>query len=179
MNKLLFFASLLLSVSAAAQPQVLGFKELQQFLPQGDFQNYARGKMDGETSSMMGFATSWAQVKYSSSSDSNKCTVTIKITDMLNIPSYMSLPPSPSENPAGPTGSEHKKTVSYDSMNVVEACDSASHQAKLQVTLATRFLIEINGEGVVGPSVLYLFLDKTGIEGLRRIAQAGTNNPVR
>lgn len=179
MNKSLFFVSLLLSVSAAAQPQVLGFKELQQFLPRGDFQNYARGKMDGETSSMMGFATSWAQVRYSSSSDSNKCTVSIKITDMLNIPSYMSLPPSPAEDPARPTGSEHKKTVSYDSMNVIETYDSTSHQAKLQVTLATRFLIEINGEGLVGASVLYLFFDKIAIEGLKKIAQAGTNNPTR
>ncbi len=179
MNKSLFYVSLLLSVSATAQPQVLGFKELQQFLPRGDFQTYARGKMDGETSSMMGFATSWAQVKYSSSSDSNKCTVSIKITDMLNIPSYMSLPPTPAENPARPVGSEQKKTVSYDSMNVIETFDSTSHRAKLQVALATRFLIEINGEGLAGPSSLYLFLDKTGIEGLKRIAQAGPNNPMK
>ena len=176
MELLIFFVSFFISNSAAAQPQVVDFKELQQFLPQGDIQNYARGKMDGETSTMMGFMTSWAQVTYSSSADSNRGTVSVKITDLLNIPSYMSIPPSPSGNADASPGSGYKKTVTYNNMNIFETYDSTAHQGKLQFTLATRFLIEISGNGVTDPGVLYTFLDRTDIAGLEKFVQAGSGS---
>lgn len=179
MDILLFFVSFLFSISAAAQPQVVGFKELQQFLPQGDVQNYVRGRMDGETSTMMGFVTSWAQVTYSSSTDSNRGTVSVKITDLLNIPSYMSIPPSPYGNSNLSTESGYKKTVSDSSVNVFETYDSTAHQAKLQSTLAKRFMIEISGNGMKGPGVLYTFLDKTDIAGLERVGQVGSSSQVK
>jgi hypothetical protein len=176
---LMFFVSLLFSFSAAAQPQVVNFKELQQFLPQGDIQNYVRGKTDGETSTMMGFVTSWAQVTYSSSPDSNRGTISVKITDLLNIPSYMSIMPSAVGNPNLSPESGYKKTVTYNNMNVFETYDSTAHQAKLQFTLATRFLIEISGSGVTNASVLYTFLDKTDTAGLEKAAQANSGSQGR
>jgi len=175
-NRLLLLIPLFFSVSAEAQPQVVNFKELQQFLPQGNLGTYVRGKTDGETSTMMGFTTSWSQVTYSSSSDSCRCTVSIKITDMLNIPSYMSIAPSTSGSSGLQVVSGYRKTVVYNNLSVVETFDSTSHQAKLQVTLATRFLVEIIGEGISNPMTLYSFLDKTDLDGLKRIAQGGTSN---
>ena len=179
MNKLPVFVFIFFSISAAAQQQVVHFKDLQQFLPQGEFLNYVRGKADGETSSMMGFTTSWAQVTYSSMPDSNKGTVSIKITDMMNIPSYMSVPPSALNSSSRSTGSGYKRTLNYNNLNVLETYDSTSHQAKLQITLATRFLIEISGAGIIDPGILYSFLDKTDVEGLKKIADNGANNRGR
>jgi len=171
---LVFFVSFLFSISAAAQPQVVDFMELQKFLPQGDIQNYVRGRMDGETSTTLGFVTSWAQVTYSSSSDSNRGTISIKISDLLNIPSYMSITPSPDGNSNLSTETGYKKTVNYNNMNVFEIYDSTAHQAKLQFTLAKRFLVEISGNGVTNTGVLYAFLDKTDIAGLEKVAQTGS-----
>jgi len=172
-NRLLIFIFSLYSLSAAAQPQIVNFRELQQFLPQANFQDYIRGKTDGETSTMMGFTTSWASVIYSSHPDSNKAMISIKITDMLNIPSYMSIPPSSSTSPNQATGTGYRKTVSYGGLSVIETYDSTLHQAKLQLTVATRFLVEINGDSVADSSVLYSFLGKTDIDGLRKIAAGG------
>lgn len=166
--------SFLVPLSAMAQPQVENFKELQRFLPQGDVQNYTRGKTDGETSTMMGFVTSWAQVAYLSSADSSGGTVYVKITDMLNIPSYMSIPLSPPEKSDSSTVSGYRKTVVHNNMSVFETYDSTSRQAKLQLALATRFLIEINGSDVRSPEVLYAFLDRIDVDSLEKITQTGT-----
>jgi hypothetical protein len=125
---------------------------------------------------MMGFTTSWAQVTYSSTPDSSKSTVSIKVTDMLNIPSYMSVAPSPSANQEHSVELGYKRTVSYNNLNVFETYDSASHQAKLQLTIATRFLIEVSGEVITDPSQLFSFLDRTDIQSLKRIAETGTTN---
>jgi hypothetical protein len=178
-NLLTFFIFLLVSLSAAAQPQVVNFKQLQQSLPQGDIQNYTRGRTYGETSTMMGFVTSWAQVTYLSSADSNSGTISVKITDMLNISSYMSIPLSPQGNSNPSTVSGYKNTVSHNNMNVLETYDSTSRQAKLQLTLATRFLIEINGSGVTSPGVLYLFLDRVDVDSLEKIAQTAAGSQGR
>ncbi len=175
MNRLLLFTSLFFSASLSAQPQVVDFKQLEQFLPKEEFANYSRGKIDGETSTMMGFTTSWAQVQYSSIGDSNKNTISIKITDMLNISSYMSIKPSTSGNPDTSAGSEHRRTLDYKNMSVIETYDTTLHQAKLQVSLATRFLIEISGDGVADSGALYPFLDKTDTDGLKAIARKDSN----
>lgn len=82
-----FFSVFLLSAPAIAQPQIVDFKQLQQFLPQGRFGDYLPDKPTGETSTMMGFFTSWAQVDYRSPTDST--ILSAKITDLLNIPNYM------------------------------------------------------------------------------------------
>jgi len=173
LKKLPFVILLFLSVSTAARQQIVDFKVLERFLPQNDFASFIRGTVDGETSTMMGFTTSWAQVSYSSEPDSNKGTVSVKITDMLNIPSYMSIPPS-SMKTSRPAVSSYKKTTSYDSLTVLETYDSTTHQGKLQITLATRFLIEITGEGIGGPEILYSFLGRTDIDSLKKAALAGT-----
>lgn len=165
------FFVFLFSIDAIAQPQVVNFKDLQQLLPQGDFQNFVCGKPTGETSTMMGFSTSWAQVIYRAATDSINGTVSVKITDMLNIPSYMSIAPTLNAKLDRETGTGYEKTVMYKDAKVLETYDSASHQAKLQLSLANRFLIEISGEDVRDPEALYAFLDKTDLDGLRKIVQ--------
>ena len=165
-----FFIPFLSSV-AFAQPQVAGFKDLQRLLPQSEFQNFIRAKPTGETSTMMGFSTSWAEVTYRGVIDSVDGTVSVKITDMLNIPSYMSIAPALNTELDRETGSGYEKTVTYNDMKVLETCDSTSREAKLQLTFMNRFLIEIGAEGIEDPKALYAFLDKTDLEGLKKIVQ--------
>lgn len=166
-----YFFVPLFSIVALAQPQVVSFKDLEQLLPQVDFPNFTRGKPTGETSTMMGFSTSWAQVTYRAATDSVDGKVSVKITDMLNIPSYMSIASAVNTELDHETGTGYEKTVAYKDMKVLETYDSTSREAKLQLTLMSRFLIEISAEGIDDPKTLYEFLDKTDLEGLRRIAQ--------
>ena len=166
-------------LSAAVLHQVVDFKDLQQFLPQGELDGYVRGKMSGETSTIMGFTSSWAEVAYSARTDKNRAGISIKITDMLNIPSYMSIPISPSDSSNHQMLSAHKNTVVHKKMSVFETSDSTLHQARLQTAVATRFLIEINGNGISLADSLYPFLDSTDVEGLKKIAETGGINTER
>ncbi|MCL4511999.1 MAG: hypothetical protein M1470_13145 [Bacteroidetes bacterium] len=170
-NRLSYFLVLLFSSAAAAQPQIIHFKQLQQFLPQGDYETYTCGKPTGETASMMGFSTSWAQVIYRYSTDSISSTISVKITDMLNIPSYMSV----SGDVDKETETGYEKTVLYKNIKVLETFDSTSQEAKLQLPFADRFLIEITGNNIPGTKSLYGLLDKTNLEGLdKSIPPAGS-----
>jgi len=159
------------AVPVVAQPQIVNFKQLQQFLPQGDTQGYAAGKLTGETSTMMGFNASWAQITYTAASDSVSGTISIKITDMLNIPSYMPVPSPTNGDVSRMTPTGYERTIVYRDLRVHEIYDSAAHQAKLQSSLAERFLVEITGDGIAGPKALYGFLDKVDLDGLRKVAQ--------
>ena len=152
-------------VSAMAQPQVVSFKKLQQFLPQDSLGKYLPDKPTGETSTMMGFSTSWARVNYRSTIDSS--VLSTKITDLLNIPSYMSIVPSMNGDSVHSAPSGYEKLVSYRDLKVVETYDSVNHQVKLQTYYANRFLLEINGTGISNPSILYELLDKINFEGLK------------
>ncbi len=125
---------------------------------------------------MMGFASSWAEVTYAARADTTGKEISVKITDMLNIPSYMSIPISPSDSSSQYVHSGRRKTVTYKNMSVFETSDSTLRQAKLQTAVATRFLIEINGDGISIADSLYPFLDSTDVEGLRKIAQTGVIN---
>ncbi len=118
----MFLIPFLFSQSVVVQPRVVNFKERQRFIPQGDMQYYVRGRMDGETSTMMGFVISWAEVIYSSSDDSSRGTVYVKITDLLNIPSYMSIPRLRDGHSSLSKESGYKRTFSCDSLNIFEPC---------------------------------------------------------
>jgi hypothetical protein len=167
MKFLLFLLILLSSGPLASQPQVYQFKELQRYLPAGDFENYVRGKPSGETSSMMGFSTSWTQVVYLLSTDTSKSSISLKITDMVSIPSYMDV--SGDVDKETPTG--YEKTVLYKDIRVLESFDSVSRSGKLQLPVSSRFLVEITGTGMESTELLYNLLDRTDIEGLRKLAQ--------
>ena len=151
-----------------AQFQIVHFETLEGYLPNGDYEAYQRGKPTGETSSMMGFATSWAQVRYVSSGDSTKGTISVKITDMLNLPSYISMMGDVDKK--SETG--YERTVFYNGLKILESYDSVSHQGKLQFQVANRFLIEITGSGISGTQPLYGLLDRTNISGLVKLVQS-------
>lgn len=158
---------LLFSVPAFAQPQVYQFKELQRFLPEGDFENYSRGKPTGETSSMMGFSTSWAQVVYRLSTDTSRSSISVKITDMISIPSYMNVTGDIDKE----TETGYERTVLYKDIRILETFDSVSRMAKLQLPVASRFLVEVTGSGLESTKSLFDILGKTDIEGLIKLAQ--------
>ncbi len=162
-----YLCVLMTAVPTFAQTQVYQFKELQRFLPSDDFENYSRGKPTGETSSMMGFATSWAQVIYMMFTDTSRSSITVKITDMLSIPSYMDVTTDVDKE----TGTGYEKTVLYKDIRILETFDSASRDAKLQLPVAKRFLVEITGTGVDSSKPLYGLLDRTDVEGLKKLAQ--------
>ena len=165
-RNLLHLFVLLLSVPVFAQPQVYQFKELQRFLPEGDYENYSRGKPTGETSSMMGFSTSWAQVNYQFSTDTSRSSISVKITDMISIPSYMNVTGDVDKE----TGTGYERTVVYKGIRVLETFDSVSRQAKLQLPVANRFLVEITGTGLESTKSLFDLLGRTDIEGLTKLA---------
>lgn len=166
-RNILFFCLLFFSASAVAQPQVYNFKQLQPFLPEGDFGAYKRGNPTGETSSMMGFSTSWAQVVYHLDSNGVTRTMSVKITDMLSIPTYLSLFNDVDKR----TATGYERTVIYKRIRILETYDSASHDGKLQFPLAKRFLVELTGSGIESTVPLYEMLDKMDLEGLARLAQ--------
>ena len=158
---------LLFSVPALAQPQVYNFKELQRFLPEGDFGKYKRGEPTGETSSMMGFATSWAQVIYRAETDTSKIATSIKITDMVSIPSYMYIGSDVDKK----TETGYEKTVLYKGIRVLETFDSTSKEGKLQLPVANRFLVEVTGSGVMNAAPLYDLLDRLDLKALEKLGQ--------
>ncbi len=145
-----------------AQLQIVQFKDLEEFLPQGDYETFTRGKPTGETSSMMGFATSWAQVGYVSAEDSTGEAISVKITDMVNLPSYVSMAVDVDKK----TDTGYERTVLYDGFRVLEVYDSVSHQGKLQAPVANRFLVEISGTGIGNTQALFGLLEKTNLAGL-------------
>lgn len=158
---------LFLSAQAFAQPHVYHFKELQRFLPEGDFGEYKRGQPAGETSSMMGFATSWAQVIYRLDTDTSRSSIFVKITDMLSIPSYMSMPGDIDKE----TETGYEKTVVYKTIRILETYDGSNKQGKLQLPVAKRFLIEISGDGIKSTGPLYDLLDRLNLEGLEKLGR--------
>lgn len=158
---------LLFSVPVLAQPQVYYYKELQRLLPEGDFGAYKRGRPTGETSSMMGFATSWAQVIYRSDSGTSRSSISVKITDMVSIPTYMSM----SGDIDKETETGYKKTVVYKTIRVLEIYDSSTGEGKLQLPVANRFLVEITGSGIESTRPLYGLLDKLNLDGLQKLGR--------
>ncbi len=165
MKSLLFLIVLLVSTAAYCQPQIVDYTKLEKFLPEKTFGGYQRGKPVGETSSMMGFSTSWALVTYTLPPDSSEIQLSVKITDMLNIPSLsMPLP-----NINRQTSDGYEKTVVYKGIRVLETCDSTDRQEKLQFPLAGRFLVEISGKGTQDISELYGLLDITDLSGLKKL----------
>lgn len=161
-----FLLALFASASAVAQPQVYNFKELQPFLPAGDFGAYKPGSPGGETSSMMGFSTSWAQVVYSLDTSGVTSTISVKITDMLSIPTYLSLFNDVDKE----TATGYEKTVIYRTMRILETYDASSRDGKLQFPVAKRFLVEVTGKGIESTAPLYEMLDKMDLEGLAALA---------
>lgn len=164
----LFLLMLLLSAPVAAQQQVYHFKELQKLLPEGEYGSYKRSKPTGETSSMMGFATSWAQVVYRLDTDTARSTISVKITDMVSIPSYMSNTVDMDRETA--TGFE--RTVVYKGIRLLETYDSSSETGKLQMPVANRFLVEVTGSGLRDVVPLYDLLDRVPLVDLERLGQS-------
>lgn len=164
---LLCLLVLALSVPVLAQPQVYHFKELQRFLPEGDFGSYRRGKPTGETSSMMGFSTSWAQVIYRFDTDTSRSSISVKITDMVSMPSYMSLTGDVDKE----TENGYEKTVVYKDIRILETYDSVSEEGKLQLPVANRFLVEITGSGLGNTRPLYDLLDRIDLAGLKKLGE--------
>lgn len=171
-RSVLCLCALLFSATVFAQPQVYQFTELQHFLPAGEFENYSRGKPTGETSSMMGFSTSWAQVIYHLATDTSESSISVKVTDMVSIPSYMNV----SGDIDKETRTGYERTVLYNGIRVLETYDGVSRDAKLQLPVANRFLVEITGTGMQSTRPLYNLLDKMNIEGLKKLAQSA-NSP--
>lgn len=166
-RNLTYLLVLLLSVPVLAQPQVYNFRELQGFLPERDFDSYSRGKPTGETSSMMGFSTSWAQVIYKFDTDTSRSSISVKITDMLSIPSYLSLTGDIDKE----TESGYEKTVIYKDIRILETYDSVSREGKLQLPVANRFLVEITGSGIMSTRPLYDLLDRIDLAGLKKLGE--------
>ncbi len=167
-KKIVFLLTILFPVAATAQQQVYHFKELQRLLPEGNVGEYKRGRPTGETSSMLGFATSWAQVVYRLDTDTTRSTISVKITDMVSIPSYMSI--SGDIDKETETGFE--RTVLYKGIRVLETYDSSSEEGKLQLPVASRFLVEVTGSGIGNVVPLYDLLDKVSLGELEKLGQA-------
>ncbi|HEY9165651.1 MAG TPA: hypothetical protein VIS48_05765 [Candidatus Kryptonia bacterium] len=166
-NSLLFL--IFVSVNALAQPQIINFRELQQFLPQADYEVYKRARPTGETSSMMGFSSSWAQVNYIYTTDSSVSSISVKITDMLNLPSYMSISPTISGDMDRETETGYERTTMHKDTKVLESYDTVAHQGKLQFLVARRFLVEITGMFISNTKPLYALFDMIDLDGLRKI----------
>ncbi len=159
---------LLFPVALAAQPQIYNFSRLQEFLPKASYAGYVLGKPTGETSSMMGFSTSWAQMTYWSDSASIPGSISIRITDMLKIPIYMSA----TGNVDKETETGYERTVYYNGIRVLETFDSTSATGKLQFPVAGRFFIEASGSGIQDTRILYALLDSTDIAGLEELGRS-------
>ncbi len=116
---------------------------------------------------MMGFSTSWAQVIYQLSTDTSRSSISVKITDMISIPSYMNVTGDVDKE----TGTGYEKTVVYKDIRILETFDSVARQGKLQLPVANRFLVEITGTGLESTKSLFELLGKTDIEGLIKLAK--------
>lgn len=165
-RNLLFFVVFLFAVPLIAQQQVYHFRDLEHFLPEGNLDGYKPGKPTGETSSMMGFSTSWAQVIYTLDTGSVKSSISVKITDMLSIPAYLSVFGDIDKK----TSTGYEKTVVYKTIRVLETYDGTTRNGKLQLPVARRFLVELTGAGIENTRPLYDLLDKMNLSGLAKLA---------
>lgn len=163
----LFALSFVLRLNTNAQ--VIDFRKLELSLPQDTLvDNYRRSKPTGETASMMGFSTSWAQVRYGVNADSSNSHISFRISDMINLPSFLILALTGNVDKKTKTG--YERTVEYRSLRLLETYDSLSKSAKLEMPIAGRFLVQITGDGVSDIKTLYHFLEIADIDRLERLA---------
>ncbi|MGB9592324.1 MAG: hypothetical protein ACP5US_06655 [Candidatus Kryptoniota bacterium] len=170
--------STFLVVNAAANAQVIDFRQLELSLPQDSvIDGYRRTKAGGETAAMMGFSTSWAQVGYKADAESSSSYISFRVSDMIHVSSFFILAMTGNVDKETKTG--YERTVDYRGLKILEAYDSLSKSAKLEMPVAGRFLVQVAGNNISSIKTLYHFLELSDIARLERVVSNSDQNRTK
>jgi|YelNatPaOPRAMG01_1025707.scaffolds.fasta_scaffold00358_33 hypothetical protein len=171
-------SALLILVRNDTNAQAIDFRQLEFSLPQDSvIDGYLRTKPAGETAAMMGFSTSWVEVRYRPEPDSSSGHISIRISDMIHVSSFLILAMTGNVDRETKTG--YERTVDYKGIKLLEAYDSLSRSGKLEMPIAGRFLVQIVGDDVSNVRILYHFLELSDIARLEKLALAIDNNKIK
>ena len=168
---LLVLAIALTSVSAA-QPKVVHFKKLQQFLPSKDVPGFKRSKPIGSTQTAMGMTTSEASVRYVKPGTDTipEQSIEIKVTDMALMPFAAWAMMYQQQDYEKETEEGYEKTVwvktKYKGIEGSVSGDSKS--CSLHFGVGSRFNVELNGNGFSESKALIELAESVDLDALAK-----------
>ncbi len=157
-----------------AQPKVVHFKKLQEFLPAKEISGFKRNKPIGSTQSAMGMTTSEASVRFvkpAADENSSEQTIEIKITDMILIPYAawaMSMNQSEYENETE-DGYEKSVTIKEKYKGIEKASTGDYKSCSLDFVTGTRFHVEIQANGFADAKMLMTLVESMNLTKLEQL----------
>lgn len=143
---------------SVAQPKVVRFKKLQEFLPTKEIPAFKRNKPTGSTQTAMGMTTSEASVRYVKAGNDTiqEQTIEVKISDMALMPFAAWAMMYQQQDYENETEEGYEKTVwvkkNYKGVEKSQAGDS--RMCSLNFAVGNRFNISIEGHGFADAKVL-------------------------
>ena len=141
-----------------AQPKVVRFKQLQEFLPSKDIPGFKRNKATGSTQTAMGMTTSEAEVRYvKPGTDSvQEQSIDIKISDMALMPFAAWAMMYQQQDFEKETEDGYEKTVWVKKLNkgIEKASTGDSKSCSLNFGVGNRFNVSFEASGFSDAKIL-------------------------
>jgi|GEM_PF-911077 hypothetical protein len=176
--KSLILVIFLVAVSEA-QPKVVSFKKIRDFLPSVELKGFDRNKPEGRTQTAMGFSTSEATVRYiaknyvekdSSESEQRRVEIIVKISDVSAIPGS-TLGLSYVQDYVNETDDGYEKTVLvHKSFKGKETGTSgAIKTCNLEFVVRNRFIVSLEVHGSDNRQLIYTLVDSIRLSDLEKL----------
>jgi hypothetical protein len=184
--KSLILVIMIVTISEA-QPKVVSFKKIREFLPTIELKGFERSKPEGRTQTAMGFSTSEATVRYLSTnavendstakdtsninnSSQKRIEIVVKISDMIAIPgatlglSYM-------QDFVNETDDAYEKTVLiHKTFKGKETGTNGNIKScNLEFVVRNRFLINVEVHGSDNRQLIYALVDTMRLQELEKL----------
>ncbi len=158
----MFLLSLILVIAicsvSIAQPKIVRFKQLQEFLPSKEIPGFKRNKAIGSTQTQMGMTTSEASVRYvkSGTDTSQEQSIEIKISDMALMPFAAWAMMYQQQDYEKETEEGYEKTVWVKKLNkgIEKSSTGDSKSCGLDFGVGNRFNVSIEANGFSDAKVL-------------------------
>jgi hypothetical protein len=141
-----------------AQPKVVRFKQLQEFLPSKEIPGFKRSKPIGSTQTQMGMTTSEASVRYvkPGNDTSQEQSIEIKISDMALMPFAAWAMMYQQQDYEKETEEGYEKTVWVKKLNkgIEKSSSGDSKSCGLDFGVGNRFNVSIEANGFSDAKVL-------------------------
>lgn len=155
-----------------AQPKVVHFKKLQEFLPTKDVPGFKRNKPTGGTQTTMGMTTSEAAVRYvkAGTDTMQEQTIEIKVSDMALMPFAAWAMMYQQQDFENETEEGYEKTVwvkkNYKGVEKSQSGDSKS--CSLNFSVGNRFNVQMEANGFSDAKILTALAESIDLEKLSK-----------
>jgi len=169
-----FFLILMISFCSLsiAQPKVVRFKQLQEFLPSKEIPGFKRNKPIGSTQTQMGMTTSEASVRYikPGNDTSQEQSIEIKISDMALMPFAAWAMMYQQQDYEKETEDGYEKTVWVKKLNkgIEKSSAGDSKSCALDFGVGNRFNVAIEANGFSDAKALLGLAESMDLDKLSR-----------